>query len=532
MTTFTENTLPALVFTVPAGHPKGTARGLGALTVNETQGVDQAWFTWGVETNDKYDIAAATAALFYEAETRTPLSGAATAAGPTGASGAGSNVVRHTNLSSVVWQSILSTQASGGGAHMTHVGAFRVYAHMQTPATNSGTVTVRLDWSSGDIRAFTANDPVFLGTVTDFGGAWRTIDLGLISVPAGATRWEGRIAAISTTSGDDLDIDWILLVPVDHGSGIASIPAVPPDSGAFDGLDGFTGITSGTALNARVAPLGGTWATSGAATDFAAADAPGALETESRATTSDASPRFAILGASTFTNVDARVSVGYSTFTAADLNGPVARWVDASNYVRASFSGGTVVISVVVAGVTVATFGATVSIGAVVNTLYAVRLVCYASGRVIATVTDRSLAVPRVVALATGYSSALATGGTLATGKAGFVDRNSGLNAATRYYDDFSATSSVGDAAIMANKSARITHERAERQDSSNAWGPISRYEGDMLRIEPAGREQRQLRFVVKASRNDPAIASDPAIDDIQATLTYTPRYLSVPVPT
>jgi hypothetical protein len=38
-------------------------------------------------------------ALFYEAEGRTPLGGATIVAGPTGASGTGSNVVRHTDLS-------------------------------------------------------------------------------------------------------------------------------------------------------------------------------------------------------------------------------------------------------------------------------------------------------------------------------------------------------------------------------------------------------------------------------------------------
>jgi hypothetical protein len=36
----------------------------------------------------------------------------------------------------------------------------------------------------------------------------------------------------------------------------------------------------------------------------------------------------------------------------------------------------------------------------------------------------------------------------------------------------------------------------------------------------------------VKASRNVPPSAPDPAIDDINATLAVTPRYLSVPAPT
>jgi hypothetical protein len=37
------------------------------------------------------------------------------------------------------------------------------------------------------------------------------------------------------------------------------------------------------------------------------------------------------------------------------------------------------------------------------------------------------------------------------------------------------------------------------------------------------------VRFVVKACRNDPATSADSAIDDINATLALTPRYLPAP---
>ena len=33
---------------------------------------------------------------------------------------------------------ILSTQATGGGAHLSHVGTFRVYARVQVPTANTG----------------------------------------------------------------------------------------------------------------------------------------------------------------------------------------------------------------------------------------------------------------------------------------------------------------------------------------------------------------------------------------------------------
>lgn len=59
----------------------------------------------------------------------------------------------------------------------------------------------------------------------------------------------------------------------------------------------------------------------------------------------------------------------------------------------------------------------------------------------------------------------------------------------------------------------------------------MSKVEGKFLRIPPSGREGRTVRIIVKASRNDPRTGADSGIDDLTATLTVTPRVLSVPEP-
>jgi hypothetical protein len=60
-------------------------------------------------------------------------------------------------------------------------------------------------------------------------------------------------------------LDYLILVPQADGYGKARARRLVA-------YDTFTGTTAGGALNTRVAPLGGTWATSGDATDFVFSD--------------------------------------------------------------------------------------------------------------------------------------------------------------------------------------------------------------------------------------------------------------------
>lgn len=130
--------------------------------------------------------------------------------------------------------------------------------------------------------------------------------------------------------------------------------------------------------------------------------------------------------------------------------------------------------------------------------------------------------------LIAGSDSALATGGTLASGKSGFMDFNDSVSAFERDYDNFWAASTAQDAAIFPSQSLEIRHNLARREDvGGTLWVEPSSYEGDYLRVPPAGAEARTLRVIVKMSRNAPGEGPDGGIDDISARLFVTPRYLT-----
>jgi hypothetical protein len=539
VTTFSETALPALIFSVPATHPKGDVPALGRLTVTEAQAIDQAWVAYGMETNDDYTHTDSTGsgALFYEAETRTALGGSATAAGPSGASGAGSNVMRSASLP-VEYISILSTQATGGGAHLSHVGSFRVYARVQAPTTNTGTVTIGLEYASGDFRRFTRNSVTTIDSTWE--GTWRLVDLGIVTIEKlriGTQRWEGRVIAQSTIIGDKIDVDCLMFFPT-MTSGVASAVLQIPALASVTARDDFA-QTAG-ALTGKTLPVGGTWVGAGDLDDFNVTGS-GTVQRTVGSDASNSAGRFAIAGTSVLTSSFAAFDIG-STVSGqqATRMGIILRYTDTSNYLFVgSDATSTFRIIKVVAGTP--TTIASVNLVDVFADLVVALLALIAGGSVSAWVDANGRVVGRLdftnagysqVALAGAYDSALATGGALASGKVGFYDAFSGGATPTRTYDNFIAAPYTADAAMFASQSMEFRHDGVVREDSAGViWPSVSLFEGDMLRVPVTGREGRSVRFIVKGSRNVPPLMPDPAIDDISATLAVTPRFLSVPAP-
>lgn len=538
----TETTLPVLIFT-EAGVT-GDVPGLGRLVIDDDSGTSQWWLTWGIQS--RYYSSSANAALFYEAEGRTAMGGSATAVGPSGASGAGSNVMRNTSLATT-YQAILSTQATGAGAHLSHVGTFRAYARVQVPTTNTGEVTVALEWGEGDFRSYTQNLPATTISAEQE-GRWRLVDLGLVSprtVAQGTQRWEGRVIAKSTISGDDIDIDYLFLVPADEGSGIAMGVDRPFTPTVFSARDDFTGTTSGVALNTRTPLTGAAWATSGAATDFAFIDALAATsnttEAVSRSVTTSTA-RYAVFGSAlTDMEVTGRfgLEVGVGSSYSNDC-GLIARYVDDSNHLRLSVEPSAAVASTGLSYTFLSIW--TVIAGTPTNitpfitgdgfwwpfpaTYLHLSLLVRANGVVRARVYSHDGVLMKEK---TAFDSALVTGGALDDGKGGIYDTgDSGTH--ERWYDDITVAIPPTDAAIFASQSIEVRHDRVTREDSGGGvWSGVSSYQGDYLTVPPAGQEARTSRLIVKASRNNPLTEADPTIDDISARLFVTPRYLTVP---
>lgn len=518
LTDHAETTLPVCIGVDTA--VLGDYPALGRLVIDNDAAADQWHVVWGMQSRH-YD-SATTAKLFYEAEELAAHGGGAIIAGPTGASGG--TVVRNTSLTTS-FQSVMSGKI-GGATWMTHVGAFEVWARVQTPATNAGTVTVALEWGQGDFRTFTQNDPVTIEA--EWEATWRRVPLGLVHLPepvSGAQRWEPRILAKSTAPGDDIDIDYVFLVPVTEGSGEASAIQqfqTPTSLSARDEFDQAAG-----ALNAKTAALGGAWATSGVATDFATTGA-GAL---TRSTTVD-SPggRLAVLGATTYTACGMQVDCMASAAGVASP-GLLARHVDASNYADVVIDNSAILrLEKVIAGARATVAAERLAVPLAADTFYTVRLVVDPAGRF--WVWVGLAGTPIGFPVLEGQDSALATGGTLASGKAGLRDLNETDTLVTRTYDNFVVSVPAADAAIFASQSLEVRHDAVIREDSGGSvWARVSRYEGDYARPLPAGLEARSLRTIVAVHRNDPETMPDSTIDDVSFRWYVTPRYLHVPAP-
>jgi hypothetical protein len=516
----TETTLPWLVFT-EADVP-GTWPALGRLVIDNDASADQWWVVWGIQS--RYYSSSASAALAWQAESLTAMGGSATNTGPSGASG--SSVMRNTALSTT-YQAILSTQATGGGAHMSHVGSFRVYARVQAPTTNSGTVSVAFEWGEGDFRRFTQNTTSALSPSWE--GTWRLVDLGLVTLTrtvSGTQRWEGRIVAKSTTPGDDIDVDCLLFVPVDEGSGEASAVQRLASTSAFSARDEFD-LHSAGALAGKTAPTGGVWAehSISGATAF---QATGTVARINPSGTNARSVRLPVSLGDSFIQADVSFdSLTTSSGPSGLRLGLLLRYVDSSNYAAAVWWDEVTFTIFKVIGGSLSVVADTPSGTLSANTSYTMRAVMLGA-QVLFYVgpAGSDLSSPVVI----GSDSVFATGGTLATGAPGIYDFISGGGTTTRDYNNFSAASASADAAIYASQSLEVRHNRADREDSGGTiWQTPTRYTGDYLLVPPAGAEGRTSRLIVKASRGIPGEFPDAGVDDISARLYVTPRYLAVP---
>jgi hypothetical protein len=476
---------------------------------------DQAFVMWGVQS--RYYSPATTAKLFLEAEDLTPLGTAAlsTALNST-ASGAGASKTVFAGDLTTTYAAILSTQASGGGAHLSHVGDFRVWARVQCPTANTGSVRLRLEWGSGDLRRFTQNDEWEMQSTWE--GSWRLVDLGLVHLTkaraGGAQRWEGRVLAKSTVAGDDIHVDCLFVMPVTEGYGEARALPTQPAPTSFLLRDEFD-QTAG-ALDTKTLPTGQTWASTGAAPDFSIASG---ITTRTTA----ASDRHAVAGAS-YVNTLVQADVMTSAGGALRL-GVIARWVNSSTYFRVYATPGSG------ASVIASPFGTGEPIvhGAVIFTpgnWYTLRVAVFDTGRVVVWFFPRG-SRPGPPALSAEFAS-LATGGALQTGSTGLYDFSS--IAATRSFDNFGVSVPVKDAVIFAGQSMETRHDGVYRESADGStMDVVSRYEGSTFLLPPSGSEGRATRIIVKPSRGDPDSDPDSALDDISVRISYTPRYLHVP---
>lgn len=515
--TISETTLPEVTVTFPA--PAGDVPALGEMTVVEQSGTAQSFFHWGIQGRNY--SSASSAALAFQGEACLAYNGS-TALAVSGASGG--TVLNQGGLISD-YIAVISL-ASSGTVYPTHVGDYSVWARLYP--VNSGTVTVAFEWAQSDLSTYTRNAGTAI--VPSRSGAFTHTCLGqvkLSKVVSGVQRWDGRIVAKSTTNGDDLGVDRVYLLPTAEGYAEALAPTIAPSPTSLTARSDFT--TESGAITGDSLLTGGTWGGAGDTDDFtvtagvasrtATSDTGGAL-TNGRLITASGSSLTAQAASVTVT---ATAAAGLVTY-----QGLLLRYVDASNFLfvgiqHVGATTGILEILAVVAGVSSGIGNPTIFTSVGVSST--IQASVSAAGYVSASLSQAGV----TVASQSYSSSVLATGGVLASGKAGIEDYWASATASTRTYDNFTVWVPSIDAAIFASRRALITSSAAVRQDSAGtAYGTIPRYQGPYFTI-PTTNVGGTARLIVKPVRNDPYNAADAAIDDVGVMLAYTPQYLTVP---
>lgn len=492
----------------------GDIPALGRLIVTDTATQIRRHVEWGLE-NQFYNSGTS---LLVDSDNMVVSGFAGTQTTRTGAydpNASGNSIITSTGFG------VRRPVAIAGTGNLAHVGTFRVKGRFygDTVATYA-----RLSYRVGD-GPYISNSwvPVMPGLSP---GLYE-IDLGPITIPtarSGTQQWDGRIEVYSTTGAGIVDVDYLLLVPAAEGYGKAKAP-YSYQPGVLVARDDVESIGAG-ALNARVAPLGGTWTTSGATTDFQGSIALsllGGTRAVARETSGDAGlGRLAILGSTNYTNTEVGVWVYMSNATGIQP-GVIARHVDASNYVYAEWlPSGLFQMYVRIAGVLTGLNSRYAPRASAV--FWALRIVVFTSGRAIATLTDAN---GNPVVSISGYHSSLATGGALATGKPGFLDYSTSGITNARYYDDFwAATPPAEPLVINSSRTLEVRHNDTIRQDSAGAvYGRPPTYLGSRFLVPPG-----TSRVAVKARRTDADVATvDNVTDATQIQVAYQPRGLVVP---
>jgi hypothetical protein len=221
-----ETTLGALIYTDTG--VLGDAPGLGRLVIDEDQTQPQGFVLWGMES--RYYSSATTAALFFEAEGRSATGSGALAVGPTGAVGGGSNTVKFTQATSGgVWQEAMTTQTTGGGAQLTHIGRFGIWARIYDSSTTGTSGQIRFAWTQGDLLTTVTNDSVTLATVRR--GDWQWVYLGQVRLDKAVTgnqQWRGAVSVNLPVVADVLYIDSLMVVPLEQSGWIMGASASDP----------------------------------------------------------------------------------------------------------------------------------------------------------------------------------------------------------------------------------------------------------------------------------------------------------------
>jgi hypothetical protein len=518
---------PSLELIIP-GVP-GDVPAEGRLVITDSVGVGRRFVEWGLE-NRYYNPATS---LLLDSEDMVPVGGTqSTAIAAYKRAGATKNTIATTLIG-------VPTICANTGVR-SHVGTFRVKARIEAVVGGTGSasnVHLRLAWQDGE-GPLRANAWQTLG----LSGALVEVDLGIVTLtPAitGSQKWLGQIEAYSTNvaAADVLHIDYLTFIPVLEGYGKATGPQSTAPS-AITAYDMFTTGTLSGNLNGRTPPVGAAWVTSGSTTDWTVHS--GYI---SRATVSDASRRFGVIGLAQGNSSLSAFGELLGVESAAEL-GLILRWVNNENYAFLRMYAQTYlglgvtsvepVIGVVVAGVTTVLDNFTGELNnnkTASETIAGATLTATLDGNLNAQGNFSVLGVLKHFSIK-GTHGSLRTGGALASGKAAISDVNGLSIANTRKVFSVSVSQlSAIPYCIQPSRSMEVRSDSAITTDSTGTYyGPIPEYRGSRFFVPQAGDANRTSRVLVKADRNDLEESDQATIGDTFTVSAYvTPRFHAIP---
>jgi hypothetical protein len=360
-------------------------------------------------------------------------------------------------------------------------------------------------------------------------GSFCEVDLGEISLTekiTGTQKWLGQVEAYSTNvaAKDVFHIDYLTFVPLEGYGKARGVASLAP--GTITSFDNFTTGTLSGSLNTRTPAIGAAWATSVATTDWTVS--AGKVE---RKTTGDTEPRFGVLGSAIGNSSITVAMTAPKSYAGTVTLGAILRWVDASNYafiqVEQELSGAAIAkLGVRVAGVTTILASSAVAPAGSFLGPTAAMLTATLDGALSGTIT-----VGQVFALSAS-STAIATGGALASGKAGVLDKSAGASVAARLFTSVSAkTLAAIPYVVQSERSMEVRSDSSITADSTGTYfGPVPQYRGARFYIPQDGSVNRTSRILVKADRNDLEESDQQKIGDSFTVAAFaTPRYSTIP---
>lgn len=440
----------------------------------------------------------------------------------------GSSATRAGSLSTNVVRATFSTGSATvcKSDRLTHRGRKRVRARVFASAA---AVQVRIAWRVGD--ASYSYSP------------WRTVpavstwvdmvvDNVLIKqVPVGDHFWDFRIEARTNAGMETIDVDFVTLFPADQYSVCRQIDDLTGLSILLsDDFNQSSGDYTGKSMD-----IGGSVSSGGDGNDFVLDTANHRISRTATGDT-DLTGRYVYAG-----NAMTDCIVSASPYPVESPTGSggkfrrgvLFRYVDANNYALAfaeadtSVSPAVYTLKIYKVVATVKTLVASVVVSASTPSAYGAPL----------TVTARSngdVSVSRDAYRVEGNDAVFATGGALASGKAGIYDELSGgTSAGTRGFDDFRASSLDPPQPVMHDSGAvLLTHNAALRESSDgNSLGAIQGFRGKHLTLPPATRNGKRTLLAVRSRRfNVDDGRPDTGLSDaLTGSLVVTPRVLLLP---